>query len=156
MRRIAEEAGFSLGLAYHYVDDKDDLFGAVLERIGERLSAQARSHSEGRETLSALWQALEATPAFAPLMTSLVLEGRNVSEMMARHPVVADLAADAADRRAPDPALLAAMHAFLAISVQTYEVLMNRTMGREDDDERLRAAVADMFSAWIETQYDDH
>jgi hypothetical protein len=89
-------------------------------------------------------------------MTSLVLEGRNVSEMMARHPVVADLAADAADRRAPDPALLAAMHAFLAISVQTYEVLMNRTMGREDDDERLRAAVADMFSAWIETQYDDH
>ena len=149
MRRIAEEAGCSLGLAYHYFGSKEGLIGATLERIADRLSIRARQGRTPNERLDALWTALEANPAFHRLMTWLVLEGYDVARIMSRHPVVGDVAAEAAD--AGDPVLEAGMLAFCGISFQGYGVLVNRAMGRAADDDRLRHAVADMYASWVES-----
>jgi AcrR family transcriptional regulator len=154
MRRIVDVAGVSLGVAYNYVEAKDDLFGMALERMAERLSRSATSGSNGREMLESLWVAMEANPAFKNLMTWLVLEQRDASRIMDRHPVVADVREMAATRGTSDPDVTAGMLAFVAISYQTFWLLMNRTMRRDETDIDLREAVLDMFSNWFDARFD--
>ena len=154
MRRIAEEAGCSVGLAYHYFESKEDLFGTTLQHIAEQLSERARQGGSGGAMLASLWAAMEKRPAFTRLMTWLVLEGVDVTPHMSRRPVIADVAADAAARGAEDAALVGGMLAFMGISMQGYEVLVNRSMGREGRDPRLRAAIAEMFGAWFDATID--
>ncbi len=154
MRRIAEEAGCSVGLTYHYFESKEDLFGKTLQRIAEQLSERARKGGSGGAMLVSLWAAMEERPAFARLMTWLVLEGVDVTPHMSRRPVIADVAADAAARGANDAALVGGMLAFMGISMQGYEGLVNRSMGRDGRDPRLRAAIAEMFGAWFDETVD--
>ncbi len=154
MRRIAAEAGCSLGLAYNYFESKEELFGATVQRIGERLSERARAGGDGGETLVSLWTAMEENPAFTRLMTWLVLEGVDVTRYMSRQPVIADVAADAAARGASDAALVGGMLALMGISVQGYEGLVNRAMGRAGRDPRLRAEVVEMFGSWFDGRVD--
>lgn len=151
MRRIAQEARCSLGLAYNYFPSKEELVGATLERIADRLSMRAREGRTPRERLESLWTALEANPAFHRLMTWLVLEGHDVARIMSRHPVIGDVSAEVGSDAAADPVLEAGLLAFCGISLQAYGGLVNRAMGRAADDERLRRAVADMYTAWVET-----
>lgn len=148
MRLIAREAGVSLGLAYNYVSSKEELFGAALERMAERLAASARRGRGGRDVLESLWESMEANSAFQRLMAWLVLEGYNLSEIMTRHPVIADLASYSSLSGTRDPALAGGVTAFLGISLQTFEVLVNRAMGRSDHDPGLRDAVAVMYDDW--------
>ena len=150
MRRIAQEAGCSVGLAYRYFSGKEELIGATLERIGEQLSRSARGGRTPRQQLRDLSEALEAHPAFHRLMTWLVLEGHDVARIMSRHPVIGDVTAEAMATRSGDPALRAGMLAFCALSLQGYGSLVNRAMGRPAGDERLHAAVADMYAAWAD------
>jgi AcrR family transcriptional regulator len=152
MRRIADEAGVSVGVAYNYFDSKDDLFGAMLVRIAERLSIRVTSGADGREILLSLWDAMEASPAFHRLMTWLVLEGKNVSLIMERHPVISDLASASGKGGLGSPDLVGGMAALLGISVQTFETLTNRAMGREDDDPALREGVSGMYASWFADQ----
>jgi AcrR family transcriptional regulator len=154
MRRISEEAGVSLGVAYNYFDSKEALYGVMLERVAERMSRAALSGSNGREILLSLWDAMDANPAFQRLMTWLVLEGKNVSSIMSRHPVIADLSSASEIRGAAQPDLAGGMAALMGISLQTFGVLVNRAMARELNDPELRAEVADMFAAWFEQQTD--
>ena len=153
MRRIADEAGCSLGLAYSYFPGKEELVGATLVRIGDRLSARAREGLTPRERLESLWAALEANPAFHRLMTWLVLEGHDVAQIMSRHPVIGDVSVEVGAVGAGDPLLEAGMLAFCGISFQGYGGLVNRAMGRAADDERLRRAVADMYVTWVESAH---
>lgn len=44
------------------------------------------------------------------------------------------------------------MTAFVGISFQMYEVLVNRAMGRSADNPALKAATIEMFGAWFEYQ----
>jgi hypothetical protein len=81
-------------------------------------------------------------------MTWLVLEGVNVSEIMARPPVIADLAEWASARRS-DGDLVGGVTAFFGISLQSFEVLVNRAMGRNDDDPDLRRVVLRMYVDWL-------
>ncbi len=104
--------------------------------------------------LVSLWAAMEERPAFTRLMTWLVLEGVDVTPHMSRRPVIADVAADAAARGADDAALVGGMLAFMGISMQGYEGLVNRSMGRDGRDPHLRAAVAEMFGAWFDATVD--
>lgn len=69
MRRIADDAGVSLGVAYNYFESKEALFGAMLDRVAERLSARVVSGPDGRVMLVSLWEAMEDNPAFQRLMT---------------------------------------------------------------------------------------
>jgi AcrR family transcriptional regulator len=154
MRRIAEEAGCSLGLTYNYFDSKEELFGATVQHIAERLSERARAGGDGSETLVSLWGAMEENPAFTRLMTWLVLEGVDVTRYMSRQPVIADVARDATERGADDAALVGGMVALMGISVQSYEGLVNRAMGRDGRDPRLRAEVVEMFGAWFDARLD--
>jgi AcrR family transcriptional regulator len=146
MRRVADEAGCSPGLLYHYFDNKEALLGALLEKIGERLAALVPSGHPPRQQLLALLSALEANPAFHRLMTWLVLEGRDVSEFMGRFPVISQAASDAAIRGDKDPALTAGLLAFTSLSLCNYTGLVNHAMGRAAGDDRLREAVADMYA----------
>lgn len=154
MRAISEEAGLSLGLAYNYVNSQEELFGVVLERMAERLSAAAREGTEPGESLQSLWTAMEATPGFQRLMTWLVLEGVNVSKIMQRHPVIADLSNHMSSQRGDDPGLIAGVTAFCGISMQTFEVLVNRAMGRDESDPALREAILTMFAHWAARRVD--
>ena len=153
MRRLADEAGCSVGAAYRHFESKDHLIGALLQRIAERLASRTVEAGDNRRQLESLWGAMEENRAFEKLMAWSVLENRDVGPTMSRRPVVADVAADAVSRGAVDPVLVAGMTAFLGISLQSYEGLVNLAMDRPLRDERLRDAVLDMFCAWTGTQF---
>lgn len=149
MRAIAKEAGLSVGLAYNYVNGRDELYGTVLDRVAARISASAREGEDFADVLNSLWAAMEANPAFHRLVTWLTLEGVNVTEIMQNHPLIAGLTHDMAARTTEDARLIAGVIGLLGISMETFEAPVNRTMGYDDADPRLRAAISSMYGSWF-------
>ena len=77
-RTIAAEAECSLGLTYNYFDSKEDLIGAALDRMAERITSEAIIFDDPHEALLALLGSMQANAAFPRLVTWLVLEGHDV------------------------------------------------------------------------------
>ena len=149
MRDIATEANCSLGLAYNYFASKDDLIGATLDRLAQRMAASGTSTDNAHDAMNALLDTMHANPAFPRLVTTLLLEGKDVSKVMSGHPLVQQIAASARDSGAADPIGTAAMMALLAIGTNTYSGMINRATGREPDDTRLRESAANMYANWF-------
>jgi AcrR family transcriptional regulator len=147
MRAITKEADCSLGLAYNYFASKEELIGAALDRMADRITADATSIDDPREALLALVDSMQANAAFPRLVTWLLLEGHDVSSAMTGHPLIQGIAAIAAERSAEDPATLAMTMGLLAIGTFTYGPLLNLAVGREPDDSRLLEFAADMLAA---------
>ena len=146
MRAIAKEADCSLGLAYNYFTSREELIGTALDRMATRITADALSSEDPREALLALLDSMRANAAFPRLVTWLVLEGEDVSSVMAGHPLIQSVAAVAGERGVEDPVSAAMTMGLLAIGTFTYGPLLNRAVGREPDDSRLLGAAAEMFA----------
>jgi AcrR family transcriptional regulator len=147
MRAIAKEADCSLGLAYNYFTSREELIGTALDRMATRITADALSSEDPREALLALLDSMRANAAFPRLVTWLVLEGEDVSSVMAGHPLIQSVAAVAGERGVEDPVSAAMTMGLLAIGTFTYGAMLNRAVGREPDDGRLLESAADMFAA---------
>jgi AcrR family transcriptional regulator len=155
MRTIAAEAECSLGVAYNHFDNKLSLIGAALDRMAERITAQAISAGDPAEALPALLDAMSANAAFPRLMTWMVLEGHDVSSAMSGHPLMQRMAKLAADRGAEDPTTVAMTMGLLAIGTFTFGAMLNGAVGREPDDVRLRQAAVDMYADWFPRDEED-
>jgi AcrR family transcriptional regulator len=149
MRSIAAEAGVSLGAAYNHFESKEELIGAALDRLAPRLTALGTSASDPAEALAALLHAMRENAAFPRLLTWLLLEGRNVSDVMTGHPLMRDVAMEADRRGASDPATTAMLMGLLAIGTFTYEGMLNRSVGRDVDDQRLLTIVLDVYEGYF-------
>jgi AcrR family transcriptional regulator len=112
VRAVAEAAGVSPALVYHHFTDKDDLIGRSLDRMAVDLSAAAEVQSPPA-ALRQLWRRLDERPAFARIIVWYVLEGRDVSALMSNHPLIARVAARAAEDGIGDPATLGGRMAIL-------------------------------------------
>lgn len=149
MRGVAEEAGVSVGLAYHHFESKDDLIGCTLDRLGSRIAAEATAAGNPGEGLTRLWDAMAQVPAFARIVTALIEEGRDVTALMSGHPLIRDTTARAAAEGNPDPETVGALVALLGMAGAFYGPMVNRAVGREAGDRRLYGAVAEMLESWI-------
>lgn len=149
MRAIATEAGVSLGAAYRYFESRDALLGATMERIGERLAETAAAHDDPASQLAALWQAMDANPAFARLATWLTMSGRTPTDVMSRHPLAHEVMRRSAGRGLADPDGVAAITLFLTLSGSLFRGTVNRAVGRAADDRRLDGALSEMFALWV-------
>lgn len=149
MRAIAAEADCSLGVAYNHFDSKMELIGAALDRMAQRITSDAIGVGDGGDALEALLDAVHANAAFPRLLTWMVLEGQDVSAVMTAHPLAQSVSQAAADRGAKDPASVALTMGLLALGMYTYGPMLNLTVGRDPNDERLLEAVAEMFAGWF-------
>ena len=137
MRRIAAEAGVSVGLAYHYFGSKDELFGSVLDRLATDIARSIDPMRGPDEVLRELWIRLQGAPAFARLIAWLILEGKNVSAVMSGHPLMAQVVARAGERGNEDPVTAAATLVLLALAGEFFGPPVNRAIGRDNDDPAL-------------------
>ena len=149
MRDIANNAGLSLGVAYRYFDSKDDLYGAALDRLAERLSDAVTDSDDTSQAISGLWDALADNPAFPRIVTWAILDGQNVSDIMTKHPVARDVIKTATDSGATNPPMVAAMTVLVSIAGAIYGETINRAMQRDPDDRELYNTAADMLAIWI-------
>jgi AcrR family transcriptional regulator len=148
MRKIAAEAGLSLGLAYRYFASRDELFGAAMDRMAERIAAAAVG-DDPNMAISAFWTAVDDNPAFPRLVTSMILSGRNVSELMSKHPLMRDIARSASKLGMDDPKTIAGVIGLVTIAGAMYGSFLNRSIGREPDDPRIYDAAATMMALWV-------
>ncbi len=149
MRKIAAEAGLSVGLAYRYFESRDELFGAAMDRMAERIAAAAVG-DDPITVVSALWKAVGDNPAFPRLVTSLILSGQNVSEVMSKHPLMRDIARSAAEQGVGDPATVAGVTGIMTLAGVLFAPTLNRTIQRDPDDPRVYDAAAEMMALWVE------
>jgi AcrR family transcriptional regulator len=150
MRRIAAEAGVSVGLAYHYFGSKDELFGSVLDRLAADIARSIDPMRGSGEVLRELWIRLRGAPAFARLITWLILEGKDVSAVMSGHPLMAQVAARAGERGNDDPATAAATLILLALAGEVFGPPANRAIGRNNDDPALFEVLAGLLDEHTE------
>jgi AcrR family transcriptional regulator len=148
MREVATAAGLSLGVAYRYYASREELFGAAMDRMADQIVAAATGDTP-ITAVTALWRALEDYPAFPRMLTSLVLEGRNVSEVMSRHPLMRDIARSAAEQGIGDPATVAGVTGIMTLAGVLFAPTLNRTIQREPDDPRVYDAAAEMMAIWV-------
>lgn len=149
IRMIAAEAGLSVGVAYNYFASRDELLGAALDRMARRMAASGTGTDDPRDALLALLDTMRTNAAFPRLVTGLVLEGRNVSDVMSGHPLIQQVAASARERGAVDPVGTALAMALMAIGTHTFDGPLNIAAGRDPDDARLRELAADMYAHWF-------
>jgi AcrR family transcriptional regulator len=152
MRAIATEAGCSLGAVYRYFNSKDELLGAALDRMAERIAFAASRSDDPAEALINLWHILAATPAFPRLVNWMVSENKDVSSVMSSNPLIREIAEGARIRGSADPPTVAGTMALLGIGGAFYGPIINRAMGRDPDDQTLYDSTAHMFKDWIEHQ----
>ena len=153
MREVAGTAGLSLGVAYRYYASREELFGAAMDRMADRIVAAATGDTP-ITAVTALWRALDDYPAFPRMLTSLILEGRNVSEVMSRHPLMRDIARSAAEQGVGDPATLAGVTGIMTLAGILFAPTLNRTIQRDPDDPRVYHAAAEMMALWVADQED--
>jgi AcrR family transcriptional regulator len=149
MRKVAAKAGLSVGLAYRYFESREALFGAAMDRMAERIAAAAVG-DDPIMAVNALWKAADDNPAFPRLVTSMILSGQDVTEVMSKHPLMRDIARSAAELGMDDPKTIAAATALVTIAEAMYGSMINRAIGRDPRDPRLYDAVAAMMALWVE------
>ena len=147
MRAVAEEAGLSVGLAYHYFDSKDDLFARTLDRIAAGLApADGTAPGGAGAVLESLWAGMESRPAFPRLLAWYVLTGRDVTSAMSGHPMIAQVGVLAEAGGHPDPVTLAEVTAALGLAGVFFGPGINRAAGRDPADRALYDTMAAMFA----------
>ena len=148
MRKIAAEAGLSVGLAYRYFASKDELFGAALDRMGERIVTAAVG-DDPAGAVRALWKAVGDNPAFPRLVTSFAMSGRYAPDVMAEDPLMRRVASASARLGMDDPMTVAGATGIMVLAGAMYGPTLNRAIGRDPDDPRVYDAVAEMYAGWL-------
>jgi AcrR family transcriptional regulator len=151
MRRLAAEADVSVGLAYHYFDSKDDMFGSVLDRLAADIARSIDPDLGSGEVLREVWIRLRAAPAFARLIAWLILEGKDVSAVMSGHPLMAQIAAQAGEKGNEHPPTAAATLILLALAGGFFGAPANRAIGRDNDDPALFEVLAGLLDEHTES-----
>ena len=146
MRAIAAEAGVSVGLAHHHFGSRDELFGRVLDRIAVDVTRGTDPGDQPADVIDELWARLRARPAFARLIVTLLLEGKDVSAVMSGHPLIARTVARSSEQGRPDPEGDAAGLGVLALGGAFFGPPMNRLIGRNPDDPALLDGLARKFA----------
>jgi AcrR family transcriptional regulator len=148
MREVARTAGLSLGVAYRYFASREELFGAAMDRMADQIVAAVTGETP-ITAVSALWRALDDYPAFPRMLTSLVLEGRNVSAVMSRHPLMRDITRSAAKQGVGDPATVAGVTGIMTLAGVLFAPTLNQSIQRDPDDPRVYEAAAEMMAVWV-------
>lgn len=146
VRAIAAEAEVSPALVYHHFGDKDDLIGRALDRMAQHLAAAASEDLSPSDALRELWRRMDERPAFARIVGWYALEGRDVSSLMSNHPLVAQVAARAAEDGHGDPASVGGRMAILGLAGALHAGLVNRAIGRDPSDERVLESLAGLLN----------
>ena len=149
MREVAAAAGLSLGISYRYFESREALFGAAMDRMAERITAAADAET-AVTAVTTLWKVLDEYPAFPRLLTALVLEGRNVSDVMSRHPLARAIAQSAAKEGVRDPATIAGVAGIMALAGVFYGPTINRAIERDPADPRIYEGAAEMMARWVQ------
>lgn len=150
MRAIAAEAGVSVGLAHHHFGSRDELLGSALDRIAVDLTRGTDPGERPADVLRELWSRLGRRPAFARLIVTLLLEGKDVSAIMSGHPLIVRTVARAAEAGDPDPQGTAATLVVLGLGGAFLGPPINRAIGRDHDDSALFDGLARMFETTVE------
>jgi AcrR family transcriptional regulator len=149
MRRIATEAGLSLGVSYRYFASRDELFGAALDRMGERIVATAVG-DEPLAAIPAIWKAVDDNPAFPRLVTSFAMSGRYAPDVMSEDPLIRRITSAAAELDIADPGTVAGVTGMLVLTGAVFGPTLNRAIQRDPDDQRVYDALAEMLTRWLE------
>ena len=149
MRKIAAEAGLSVGLAYRYFRSRDELFGAALDRMGERIVAEAVV-DDPMTAIPALWKAVGDNPAFPRLVTSFAMSGRYAPDVMSEDPLMRKITSASAALGIDDPETVAGVTGMLVLTGAMFAPTLNRAIGRDPGDPRLNDATAAMMALWVE------
>jgi AcrR family transcriptional regulator len=151
MRAIADEAGSSLGLAYRYFDTKEDLLGAVLDRAADHITANMDATDSAGQIARQAWKRMAERPVFGRLFTSMILEGRDVTEVMSGHPFLQVLGRQAESAGDRDPMSAAAAIGIITIGGGVFAPAINQAVGNQPGDEavyaRLEHAVESISAA---------
>lgn len=148
MRDIAHAAGHSVGAAYRYFDTKNDLIGAAMDRIGERLARAVTSSDDLTVAMESLLEGFEVNPAFVNIGSWMILRGENVSEVMSKHPAARDLIAQATSQGVRDPETFAGVVLLIGLGGAFFGSSVNRALSRPDIDRRVHGAAARALAQW--------
>jgi AcrR family transcriptional regulator len=135
MRAIAEEADCSLGLAYRYFSTKEDLLGAVLDRAASYITTDLDATDTPADITKQAWKRMAERPVFARLLTWMILERGDITEVMIGHPFLQVLGQQAASMGDPDPRSAAAAIGIITIGGGLFVPAINRAAGNQPDDE---------------------
>jgi AcrR family transcriptional regulator len=142
MRAIAEEADCSLGLAYRYFSTKEELLGAVLDRAASYITTGLDATDSPGDLTRQAWRRMAERPVFARLLTWMVLEGRDITEVMSGHPFLQTLGQQAASLGDADPRSAAAAIGIITIGGGLFAPAINRAAGNQPDDEAVYERLA--------------
>ena len=135
MRTIANEADCSVGLAYRYYDTKDDLLGAVLDRAASHITSGLDPSASPAELTRQAWKRMAERPVFARLFTWMLLERRDIAEVMTGHPFLQVLGQSAVSLDDVDPKTAAAAIGVITIGGGLFGPPINLAAGNQPDDE---------------------
>jgi AcrR family transcriptional regulator len=135
MRAIAAEADCSLGLAYRYFDTKDELLGAVLDRAANYITTGLEATDSPGDLTRQAWKRMAERPVFARLLTWMILEGGDITEVMTGHPFLQTLGQQTASLGDADPRSAAAAIGIITIGGGLFTPAINRAAGNQPDDE---------------------
>lgn len=152
MRAIAAEAGVSLGLAHHHFGSRDQLIGRTLDRIAGDVTRGTDPGDRPEDVVRELWFRLGQRPAFARLVVTVLLEGKDVSAVMSGHPLIERTAIRASEAGDPDPRGAAATLAVLALGGVFFGPPMNGVIGRDPDDPALFENLARVLEGEARTE----
>jgi AcrR family transcriptional regulator len=146
MRAVADQADCSLGLAYRYFPTKDALLGAVLDRAAAFITDGLNPNEPLTVLAERTWQRMGERPVFARLFTWLVLERRDITEVMTGHPFLQVAAQRATQIDDPDPATAAAALGIVVLGGGYFAPALNQAAGLPANDQaiyqRLMSAIA--------------
>lgn len=135
MRAIADEAGYSLGLAYRYYNTKEELIGAVLDRAASYITAGLDASDTPSDIARQAWRRMAERPVFARLFTWMILERGDVTEVMSGHPFLEILEQHATSMGDADPRSAAAAIGIITIGGGLFAPPINLAAGNQPDDQ---------------------
>ena len=135
MRAIAAEADCSLGLAYRYFDTKEDLLGAVLDRAASYITTGLDATDTPGDLTRQAWTRMAELPVFARLLTWMILERGDITEVMSGHPFLQTLGQQAAFLGDADPRSAAAAIGIITLGGGLFTPAINSAAGNQPDDE---------------------
>lgn len=134
---LAQEAKITTSLLYFYFDSKDAIVAATLQKIASEADELASQYDDPADMALAVRRFMWRRPAFPRIVTSIVLEGGDVTEVMGSHPFLQRLMATEAAQN-PDDSQSSAARAIISIlAISVYGPPINRTIGRELYDPRI-------------------
>ncbi|MGI9667893.1 MAG: TetR/AcrR family transcriptional regulator [Acidimicrobiia bacterium] len=134
---LAREAKITTSLLYFYFDSKDAIVAATLQRFAEEADAGAGQFDDPAEMVDAARRLLWRRPAFSRIITSMWLEGTDITELMGNHPFLQRLMTAEATRHPEDPETHAGRAVIDLLATSVFGPAVNNAMGRELYDPRI-------------------